>query len=73
MDLVLTIFVLGGLAGWTVRRGQLWLPVLCLVLIGMAIVSPRMRGLTRDVGGTLVDAGTTIVSTVSDGFRNGGK
>lgn len=73
MDLLLTIVVLGALAAWTGRRGQMWVPVLCLVLIGMSLVSGTVRGVVRTTTTTVIDGGSTVVSSIAAGLSRGGK
>jgi hypothetical protein len=73
MDLLLTIVVLGVAAFLMYRRGQFWLPSLCLVLMGMALVSGTIRGVVRDTTTTLIDGGSTVVSSIADGISNGAK
>jgi len=67
MDLLLTIVVLGGLAAWTARRGQLWVPVLCLLVLGMSLVSPQIRGVVHSVGNSVVDGGSAVLGSVVGG------
>lgn len=73
MDLLLTIVVLGVAAFLLYRRGMFWVPSLCLVLMGMALVSGTVRGVVRDTTTTLINSGTTLVGSIADGISNGAK
>lgn len=68
MDLLLTIVVLGVIAFWTMRRGGLWIPALCVLLIGMSLVSGTIRGAVRNTTTTVIDNGSTVVGSIARGI-----
>lgn len=69
MELMVVIVVLAGGAYFMARRGQMWMPLVCVLLIGMSLVAGSVRGTVYSAAVTTLHSGMSVTGTLWDSVR----
>lgn len=69
MELFVVVLVLGAAAFGMFRRGQLWMPLACVLLMGMSLVAGSVRGTVYHAAMTTLHSGMSLSGTLWDNLR----